>query len=108
MGKYICGFGLSGGFGGISEYFIGYFPSLKDTEDFTYDEACELYESYVGLHGLRSVEEIIEEENVEEGEAYDIFKEERESWLDYEVEEYSEERFNEIKDYSYIDHTNES
>ena len=50
----------------------------------------------------------MEEENIEEGEAYDIFQEERESWLDYEVVEYSEERFNEIKDYSYIDRTNES
>lgn len=108
MGKYICGFGLSGGFGGISEYFIDYFPSLEVAENFTYDEACELYESYVGLHGLRSVGEIIEEDNVEEGEAYDIFEEERESWLDYKVVEYSEEKFNEIKNYSYIDFTNEN
>ena len=108
MGKYICGFGLSGGFGGISNYFIDYFPSLEVAEDFTYGEACELYESYVGLHGLRSVEEIIEEENVEEEEAYDIFKEERESWLTYKVVEYSEEKFNEIKDYIYIDNTNEN
>ena len=108
MSKYICGFGLSGGFGGISNYFIDHFPSLEVAEDFTYNEACELYESYVGLHGLRSVQEIMEEENIEEGEAYDIFQEEREMWLEYEVEEYSEERFNEIKDYSYIDRTNES
>ena len=105
MSKYICEFGLSGGFGGISNYFIDHFPSLEVAEDFTYNEACELYESYAGLYGLRSVQEIIEEENVEEEEAYDIFQEEREMWLDYEVEEYSEERFNEIKDYSYIDRT---
>lgn len=108
MGKYICGFGLSGGLGGISNYFIDYFPSLEVAEDFTYDEACELYESYVGLHGLRSVQEIIKKENVEEEEAYDIFKEERESWLTYKVVEYSEEKFNEIKDYIYIDNTNEN
>jgi hypothetical protein len=40
---------------------------------------------YDGLHGLRSVDQIVEEDEVDEDEAYEIWREERESWLEYQA-----------------------
>jgi hypothetical protein len=49
------------------------------------ENAIQSYESYAGLHGLRTEEEIMEEENCDADEAADIYGEEVESWLEYEV-----------------------
>lgn len=79
--------GLGGGFGGATEQgmFIG-------TEDEANMEAWRLstdeYEGMVGMHGLRDTDEIMEEDDVDYEEAQQIYNEERESWLDYRVEEY--------------------
>lgn len=89
MPKFKIKYGLSGGFGGCES---GDEQILEcDNEDEANDQgwnlACEYYEDYDGLHGLRSVSMIMEEDEVEEDEAKEIWKEEREGWLDYEVEE---------------------
>jgi hypothetical protein len=91
-GLYIIGYGLSGVFGGARNFEVIQADNLDDAENWAYECACEEYESYVGLYGLRDLGEIMEEENIEdEEEAIEKFNEERESWLDYSVKPYSKE-----------------
>lgn len=90
--------GLGGGFGGAQ--FQYYFECADEdmAMDVAFEEACEQYEGYDGMHGISSVEDILQEhnENVEEGEDWEelteedadlMWREERESWLDYHVVE---------------------
>ncbi len=76
--------GLSGGFGGAH-----YVKTVSGTEQEAQDEAYELakeeYESYEGLHGLRTIDEIMDEDGVDHEEAEEIYNEEMESWLEYYV-----------------------
>ena len=83
MEKYNIYAGLSGGFGGAS--FITTEESKDENEawKYAYECAVEEYESRVGYHGLRTVEDIIEEDEVDESEAIEIYQEEMESWIDY-------------------------
>ena len=93
MPYYKIKYGLSGGFGGCEN---GDEQILKCKNE---DEAnrqgwvlaCEYYEQYDGLYGLRSVEQIMEEEEVDNDEALKIWEQEREDWLDYKVEEIKSE-----------------
>ncbi len=64
------------------------FDTREEAEEYAWEMACEEYEHYAGLHGLRDTDQIIEEDEVDEDEALEIFEEERESWIDYEVTEY--------------------
>lgn len=93
MSKFYIRYGLGGGFGGCErmdweEVLCG---SLDDAQQEAYQAACEEYESYAGLHGLREIEQIIEDakededECLSEEEAEEIFKEERDGWLEYEA-----------------------
>lgn len=77
--------GLGGSFGGAR--YIGTLrnSSLKEAEEYAYEVACEEYESYEDLHGLRTTVDIMDEEEVDADEAWEIYLEERESWLDYYV-----------------------
>lgn len=83
MEKYNIYAGLSGSFGGASFITTEEFKSLDDAYEYAYDCAVEIYESYVGYHGLRTVEDIMEEEEVNESEAIEIYQEEMEGWIDY-------------------------
>jgi hypothetical protein len=57
-------------------------------ENEAYELAIQDYEMYEGMHGIRGVQEIMEEEDItDENEAYEVYVEERDSWLSYEVEE---------------------
>jgi hypothetical protein len=60
--------------------------SISDAEGIAYQYAIEDYESYEGLHGIRSIEDIIEEEQVDEEEATEIYREEVESTIMYSAE----------------------
>lgn len=81
--------GLGGGFGGAT--FRKKFEGTKDeAEREAWLEACEEYETYEGLHGLRDLEQIMEEDDLSEEDAMVEYNEEREGWLDYYVEEYDE------------------
>lgn len=100
-GYYIIGWGLSGGFGGIHNYEVIQAPSLEEAEKDAYQRSIEEYESYSGYHGLRSVDDIIEEDGVDEEEAEEIYNEEREGWLDYIAKPYSKEFENKVKNYHY-------
>jgi hypothetical protein len=78
--------GLGGGFGG-AKYVKTITGTKQEAEAEAYQEAISSYESYEGLHGLRTISEIMEEDGVDEEEAEAIYNDERESWLDYWVEE---------------------
>lgn len=75
--------GLGGGFGKAS--YVGTLQNVdeKEASDYAFEEACDIYESYEGLHGLRTTVDIMNEEEVDEDEAWEIYLEEREPWLDY-------------------------
>ena len=96
MEKFIIGWGLSGGFGGIHDYEIVMAKNIDQASSDAYERACEYYESYNGLHGLRSVEQIMEEEEFGEMEAQEVWEEEREGWLDYNAWVYTPEKAEEF------------
>lgn len=100
-GFYIIGWGLSGGFGGIHNYEVIKADSLDEAEKDAYYRAIDEYENYSGYHGLRSVDDIIEEDGVDSDEAEEIYNEEREGWLDYHAKPYSKEYEKKVKDYHY-------
>jgi len=79
--------GLGGGFGGASELEILENVTREEAESYAYQLAIDEYESYAGSNGLRDIDEIMEEDGVDENEAEQTYNEERESWLDYWVEE---------------------
>jgi hypothetical protein len=84
MKKYKIWYGLGGGFGGANEDDEIYeFENEEEAEQFAWEKAAEEYDDMAGLHGLRSIEEIMEEDEVDEEEAEGIYKDDRESWLDY-------------------------
>lgn len=91
MKKFEIFAGLGGGFGGATSHGTHECKNKDAAEELAYELALEDYESYDGLHGLRTVEDIIEQDEVSEDEAYEIWQEEREGWLDYYVEEIEEE-----------------
>lgn len=95
MKQYNIYAGLSGGFGGACYQYT----TLCENEDEAYEEAyqsaCEIYDSYEGLHGLLDWDSAVEEycgnnsldpnnlsdediQNIE-----DIISNDRESWIDY-------------------------
>ena len=92
MELFIVGYGLSGGFGGIQNYEVIEAYNQNDADKQAWELACETYESYVGMHGLRELSEIMEEDEIEdEDEAMEVYNEEREGWIDYSAEPFSEE-----------------
>jgi hypothetical protein len=96
--KFIIGYGLSGGFGGIQSYEVVEAYSYEDAESMARLRSVEEYESHVGSGGLREVDEIMEDDDVDEQEAEMIYRDEMESWLDYSTEEYTDERYKEIEE----------
>lgn len=78
------------------------FNSQHEADEYAYQSALEDYESYEGLHGIRSMSEIAEEDfgvgldelDYNTAEYIDIettYTEERESQISYSAEEISEE-----------------
>lgn len=97
MKKFIIWYGLGGGFNS-KEYLAiqAVDESAADAE--AYEYACNEYESYEGLHGLRDVSQIMEEDDIEnEDEAYEAYCQERESWLTYGAMEYNEANVAKVK-----------
>ena len=83
--KWIIYHGLGGGFGGArsSEAFEG---TKDEAETESWNKACEDYDRYAGLHGLRSISDIMEEKPIQAS-----------RWLDYWVVPYNEEGIREAK-----------
>jgi hypothetical protein len=56
--------------------------------------ACEAYDSYSGLHGIMSEEDYIEEGDAEtDEEAWELYREDRESQIEYEAVEITKEQY---------------
>jgi len=92
QGKWFISYGLGGGFGGANNFEIIDAKDEDEANTYAWEKACEDYESYVGLHGLRTIDEIMEEDNVDEEIAEEIYNQERESWLAYSAEPYDPEK----------------
>ena len=82
------------------------FNSQNEANEYAYQSALEDYESYEGLHGIRSMSEIAEEDfgveldelDYHTAEYIDIettYTEERENQISYSAEEISEEEWRE-------------
>lgn len=78
--------GLNGGFGGAEYIETLEFDTESEATDYAYDLAVQEYEGYIGNYGLRSIEDIMEEDEASEDEAQEIYEEEMDSWLDFFVE----------------------
>ena len=63
---FIIGSGLGGGFGGQKNFEVIEANSLEDAEKWAWENACEEYESYAGMYGLRDINQIMEEDGIEE------------------------------------------
>lgn len=79
--------GLSGGFGGAHYQYTDEFDDIEEASVASWEYACEIYENYAELHGLRDISDIMEEENCSEDEAWEYYQEDRESWIEYYVKE---------------------
>jgi hypothetical protein len=91
MKEYAIYCGLGGGFGGARFSHIQQFKSYEEALEYAWELACEEYEGMAGLHGLKDIDEIMHEEDIDDyDEAYEIFCDERESWVDYYVVEVEE------------------
>jgi len=82
------------GFGEVTEVIDA--KSHEEAERTAYLKSVEDYESYEGLHGIRTREEIMEEEGVDEEEADGIYTDERENSLDYSAELYVPEKHDDL------------
>jgi len=73
---------------------------MGKNRDTALEKACETYEGYAGMHGLRSYEEVREElglEDSEDNEEEILEHCHRESWLCYRVEAIEEVKEGEQK-----------
>tara|TARA_R110000772_G_scaffold68118_4_gene150903 strand:+ start:4246 stop:4584 length:339 start_codon:yes stop_codon:yes gene_type:complete len=100
MDYYIIKYGLSGGFNSY-QYEVIQTVDLEDAEKWAWENACDEYDNMSGLHGLRSEEEIMEEEDCDEEEARDIYWEEREGWINYFAKPFSRKLEDELEAYHY-------
>lgn len=78
---------FAGSINGAQEIDIVKCKDAIEASKIAYDEAVADYESYEGLHGLRALEDIMDEDDIEDEEAaWEIYRDERESWLEYYAE----------------------
>lgn len=95
MAQYKIYAGLGGGFGGAQYIETVEAASAKEALEIAYEYAVDEYESYEGLHGLTSYEDIVvnpgeyglDEDCQDEEYLWEAYEEERSDWLDYYVEE---------------------
>lgn len=100
MKQYNIYAGLGGSFGGASYQYTGLYETREEAEDDAFQEACQHYDQYSGLHGLPGWEDAvnaycadqgINPEDFDEGddeilqEVDTYYDEARESWLCYYV-----------------------
>ena len=85
--------GMSGGFGGANYIGTYEFDTYELAEEFAYREAEAEYQSYEGSHGILHWHECKEDQwdsldfEPEDEDVDFRYREEIESWIDYEVEE---------------------
>lgn len=98
MQKYKIFAGLAGGFGGAKYLETVSFATEEEANLYAWNEACEIYDRYAGLHGLIDWQDAYAEAECEFGDIDDnnrdefehradsIYNEYREPWLSYWVE----------------------
>ena len=75
---------LGGSLCGSGDEFEEEFETQSQADQEAYEKACELYDSFVGMYGLRTEDDIAKEESLDDlDEIRQIFEQERESWLEY-------------------------
>ncbi len=90
--KFKIWYGLGGSFGGYESNEPEIIEATNKDMAIDYVRQCaiDLYESYGNLHGLRTIEVIVNEEGLDIDndieEIMDIYNDEMEMWLDYDVE----------------------
>lgn len=87
--KFRIRYALGGGFGGCEnkDWEEIEAEDLDEANTIAWQNACEEYDSYLGMHGIRDIDEIMEEDDCDEEEAEAERNEDRESWIEYEAEE---------------------
>lgn len=80
-------YGLGGSFGGEQYGYTAQFGNEEEANKAAWESACEKFESYAGMYGLRTLEDIMEQDGLDEEEAANVYNEERENWLEYHAEE---------------------
>jgi hypothetical protein len=101
-GLFIICYGLAGGFGGERNFEVIKVDTQEEADEWAFESACQEYESYAGMYGLRDLDQIMADEGIEdEDEAQQVFEEERESWLAYSAQPYSKEYENKVSGYNY-------
>lgn len=99
--KFIIWHGLGGGFNS-KEYQAIEAIDEDDANEQAYEHACNEYDSYAGLHGLRDTDQIMEEDGIEDSdEAYEVFCQERDSWLTYGAMPYNDANVKKVEDSGY-------
>lgn len=91
---YIINYGVGGGYNDTDNYEVIKDTSLSNATSRAYFKAVEHYEMYE----IRSIEDIIEEDEVDYCEAEQIFIDEREDRLEYNAEVYTEEKAKKYKE----------
>ena len=90
MKKFEIRYGLGGGFGGAGDWEEIEADSLDDAINQAYEYACQEYDQYDGLHGLLTINDIMEEEGCDYDYAEQVWMDDRESWIEYEAREVQE------------------
>lgn len=86
MSKFLIRYGLGGGCSWAAEWEEIEAESLDDAEKYAYEQACQIYESYVGMYGLPTHEDLKKEHPEWDDEDIEMaWMEERESWISYEA-----------------------
>lgn len=98
------------GVSGLGDYYDYVLIQVKSEEDANYlawHLACEQYESYIGINGIRDIDTIMEEEECSYEDALEIFQDNREMWIDYWVSFDIENKVNELLEDGLIDSVND-
>ena len=91
---YIIMYGMGGGFNQRYHEVVKA-KNLEEASDLAYEMACEEYGCYSGSHGISSLSEIAEENDLDpiddNDEIDEIYNEEREGWIDHWAKPYTDE-----------------
>lgn len=93
--KYFIEYGVGGGINSKNSEVVD-FESEEKASNYAWEMACQDYDNYAGMYGIRDINDIIDEDGVDEEEAEMIFNDERESWLDYSAELYNPEKHDDL------------
>ena len=98
------------GYSGLGDWWVYSIELVQSEEDADYlawSLACEQYESYIGGNGIRDVDTIMEEDECSYEDALEIFKDDREMWIDYWFSFDIETKVNRLLEEGLIDSTKE-